>query len=243
MGNEMMKPGEPEAGQEGQAQAPAPEELKALLDELKKAIRGEDEGEQQRVQAPPLPRPPVIGDVIAINTEVFGKCIVEIVGVDEEANQLKTRIIGSDSLDSKPKMPIDKANNTSWETAGMMPFFVKQPEWDVDEIRAREMKRRAERGHALETQAMYTERDTEIIYGIFRNVIQSHIASGDVGKGLSFSSPLNLVLYRNDKDLLERLRSRLNAEVCQPVGFELMFLGKDMRRSHNIGFILEEREL
>jgi hypothetical protein len=42
---------------------------------------------------------------------------------------------------------------------------------------------------------------------------------------------------------MERLRSRLNAEVCQPVGFELTFLGKDMRRCRHIGFILEEREL
>lgn len=189
----------------------------------------------------PPPRNPIVGDVCFVQTDSRGQVLAKIVDIKD--NEVTARIVGTDMPHIKPTCPVENISKVRFREIGMNPYYEGPlPNWNAQQIRDQERKRRQERDHVPDTISTYQYEDEEIVFNVLRNNIQAQLKKEN-RRSLSWCFQCNLVMYRGG-EFLERIKARLNHEVCLPVGFELVFLGPDpvMGKKH-VGLILEEREI
>lgn len=221
------------------------QELRQNLEQLQGLLL---QGRNHDNDPEPPARPPIVGDVCFVDVNPSGYMLAKILEVKD--NQVTTRLVGTDCVNSKPITSVQNISKIRCPATNMDPYYEgPNPNWNAQQVRDQQRKHREERDHAPDTLATYQYEDEEIIFNVLRNNIQRNLmGDGNVNRrpALAWCFKWNLLMYRLSpgNEFLERMRARLNHEVCLPVGFELVFLGGDpVRGKKYVGFIMEEREI
>ena len=136
----------------------------------------------------------------------------------------------------------------------MEPILQDVPAIDVTEFAARERDRRLRlRGHLAPTPSylQYRARDMEILYRVLSNMLLLRLRAlhnddqvESDAPDLSWCIRMDTLMLRVDPTVYEQLKQRLNREILQGTGFELLFVGVDPTMGDEyIGFILAETVL